>query len=135
MLFRAVHEEYDWIFPVWNQLESATRGRPDVLTLRESEWRDLYHYLLDHGYEMRGRYQPGWIPSWIGTGLQVLKLSIGNGCHGAQVESSSLHQKDKEKDRRIRNWTLPGSRLHQLSPTSERSLCTHIRCFPGPYFS
>ncbi|KAG6818621.1 hypothetical protein H0H93_003387 [Arthromyces matolae] len=31
----------------------------------ESFWRDHYEYLKEHGYTLRDRYRPGWVPSWI----------------------------------------------------------------------
>ena len=30
----------------------------------ERFWRDLYPFLLGHGYELRPRFRPGWVPSW-----------------------------------------------------------------------
>ena len=30
----------------------------------EVAWRDRQPYLQSHGYMLRPRYQPGWIPSW-----------------------------------------------------------------------
>ncbi|KAH9935119.1 kinase-like protein [Epithele typhae] len=33
----------------------------------EITWRDRARYLLEHGYVLRPRYQPGWTPSWLGT--------------------------------------------------------------------
>jgi hypothetical protein len=35
----------------------------------EELWRDRYTFLLDHGFELRPRYKPGWAPSWLGTNL------------------------------------------------------------------
>ena len=33
----------------------------------EAFWRENYQFLLDHGYQLRPRYSPDWVPSWIGT--------------------------------------------------------------------
>jgi len=33
----------------------------------EAFWRENYQFLLDHGYQLRPRYSPNWVPSWIGT--------------------------------------------------------------------
>ena len=30
-------------------------------------WRDNYQWLHDRGYQLRPRYSPDWMPSWIGT--------------------------------------------------------------------
>ncbi|KAF8902982.1 hypothetical protein CPB85DRAFT_1469077, partial [Mucidula mucida] len=34
----------------------------------EKFWVTQYSYLLDNGYRLRFRYQPDWIPSWLGAG-------------------------------------------------------------------
>ena len=38
------------------------------LTVHEKWWRDRYQFLKSHGYHLRDRYKPGWVPSWQGTG-------------------------------------------------------------------
>ena len=30
-------------------------------------WRNNYQWLRDRGYQLRPRYSPDWIPSWMGT--------------------------------------------------------------------
>ena len=30
-------------------------------------WRNNYEWLRDRGYQLRPRYSPDWIPSWMGT--------------------------------------------------------------------
>ncbi|KAF5376842.1 hypothetical protein D9757_004435 [Collybiopsis confluens] len=32
-------------------------------------WRDHYEWLKDRGYQLRPRYRPGWVASWLGTDL------------------------------------------------------------------
>jgi hypothetical protein len=39
------------------------------LLLHEEIWRDRYLFFLDRGLELRPRYRPGWIPSWLGTNM------------------------------------------------------------------
>ncbi|GBE79197.1 hypothetical protein SCP_0203940 [Sparassis crispa] len=39
-----------------------------VLSLWEARWRDRQQFLEAHGYMLRPRYRPGWIPSWRATG-------------------------------------------------------------------
>ncbi|KAI0669476.1 kinase-like domain-containing protein [Trametes maxima] len=34
---------------------------------KEVFWQARYHYLKDHGYLLRPRYDPAWKPSWVGT--------------------------------------------------------------------
>jgi hypothetical protein len=34
----------------------------------EIYWRDHQKWLLECGYRLRPRYDPGWIPSWTKTG-------------------------------------------------------------------
>lgn len=42
---------------------------PPKLNEDEEIWRNRYSFFLDRGYQLRPRYEPGWIPSWIGTDL------------------------------------------------------------------
>ncbi|KAJ7225828.1 hypothetical protein GGX14DRAFT_641245, partial [Mycena pura] len=39
-------------------------GVTDTLFPWELFWRDNYEHILQHGYELRTRYQPDWVPSW-----------------------------------------------------------------------
>ncbi|KAK7435430.1 hypothetical protein VKT23_019691 [Stygiomarasmius scandens] len=68
--------------PLGEELEEEELGslRPD-----EIWWRDHSSWLGDKGYTLRQRYNPGWIPSWLGTGrpnilfedgLSILHLGI-----------------------------------------------------------
>lgn len=38
----------------------------------EAWWKDKYELLDDHGYQLRPRLRPGWVPSWQGTNLNPL---------------------------------------------------------------
>lgn len=38
---------------------------PSDLNDLERIWHDRYHFLLQMGFELRPRYRPGWIPSWL----------------------------------------------------------------------
>ncbi|KNZ77211.1 hypothetical protein J132_06206 [Termitomyces sp. J132] len=40
---------------------------PTKLSSEEIFWRDHYKFFKDHGYTLRKRYDPDWIPSWITT--------------------------------------------------------------------
>ncbi|EMD36447.1 hypothetical protein CERSUDRAFT_115467 [Gelatoporia subvermispora B] len=40
---------------------------PEVLLSREVWWRDHQSWLKEHGYLLRPRYAPDWVPSWKGT--------------------------------------------------------------------
>ena len=49
---------------------------PDkLLVLRSHEiwWRDRYEMLLSHGYQLRPRLRPGWVPSWIANGKRPMQ--------------------------------------------------------------
>ena len=37
---------------------------PEELDPREVWWRDRYEQLSNHGYLLRPRYSPRWVPSW-----------------------------------------------------------------------
>lgn len=43
-------------------------GDYDLLSY-EVWWRDRNHILEDHGYQLRPRLRPGWVPSWKDTDL------------------------------------------------------------------
>ncbi|KAL5492972.1 hypothetical protein ACEPAI_4420 [Sanghuangporus weigelae] len=38
---------------------------PFDLTNSEKWWRDRYSFLMKHGYQLRPRFRPGWIPTWV----------------------------------------------------------------------
>lgn len=40
---------------------------PGILTRHERVWRSRQQWLEEHGYMLRSRYKPGWVPSWKGT--------------------------------------------------------------------
>ncbi|GBE80574.1 predicted protein [Sparassis crispa] len=50
---------------------------PGELRPTEYFWRDLQPWLAEHGYMLRPRYRPGWIPSWEATGLYYRKCEDG----------------------------------------------------------
>ena len=68
------------------------------LTPDEKWWRDHYHMLERHGYRLRIRYHPDWIPSWVGTNANPLYcedsllhfVSCTILCHCLRTESRSL---------------------------------------------
>ena len=37
-------------------------------------WRNRYHILKEHGYEVRPRFRPDWKPSWRGTDLDAMLM-------------------------------------------------------------
>lgn len=45
---------------------SSNKETRDLYRLSNTEewWRDHHGLLVDHGYELRPRFRPGWIPSW-----------------------------------------------------------------------
>lgn len=47
------------------------RTRDGFYDLNSGElwWKDRYQVLLDHGYQLRPRHRPGWVPSWKDTDL------------------------------------------------------------------
>ncbi len=51
-----------------------------LFDLRSDEiwWRDRSHILDDHGYQLRSRLRPGWIPSWQDTDLDPLFCDDGS---------------------------------------------------------
>ena len=83
LLLCSLHEGYSWVLPHSSSLPTNDpierfNSSPDtVLSPQEAKWRDLYHFLLDRGLELRPRYRPGWIPSWLGTDRGPLDCEDG----------------------------------------------------------
>lgn len=43
---------------------TTSQTLPEELDPREVWWRDRYEQLKNHGYLLRPRYSPQWVPSW-----------------------------------------------------------------------
>ena len=43
----------------------------------EMWWRDRYHVLESHGYRLRPRYHPDWVPSWKESDKEFLTAEDG----------------------------------------------------------
>jgi len=54
----------------------------------ELSWRDKYQWLHDRGYQLRPRYSPNWIPSWVETATNVRNCE-----DGVHLAVSCLHFK------------------------------------------
>lgn len=54
------------------QFRASTAAGDFDLTSAEEQWRDRNQILEDHGYQLRSRLRPGWIPSWQGTDTNPL---------------------------------------------------------------
>ena len=63
----AFQDEYDWILPWAVNQRNPVPGSGLALNSQEIKWRDIYHFLRSRGLELRPRFNPGWIPSWLGT--------------------------------------------------------------------
>lgn len=47
----------------------ASIGRDAArLEVHEIAWRDKQKFLEEHGYMLRARFHPEWVPSWISNG-------------------------------------------------------------------
>ena len=59
-------------------VETSTRPKAwdwdyeERLTSHELWWRDHYDFLERHGYRLRTRYRPGWVPSWKSNGKSAV---------------------------------------------------------------
>ncbi|KAJ7140484.1 hypothetical protein C8R43DRAFT_588230 [Mycena crocata] len=60
------------VFPSSNRT-----GDDRHLTPSEKFWRDHTPWLKNCGYILRPRYQPGWVPSWKGTGKMFITREDG----------------------------------------------------------
>ncbi|KLO08635.1 hypothetical protein SCHPADRAFT_944282 [Schizopora paradoxa] len=50
----------------------------DELEPHEVFWRDIHPFLMDHGYQLRPRFRPGWVPSWKGTNKDSMFFEDSN---------------------------------------------------------
>ena len=50
----------------------------EELEPHEVFWRDLHPFLMAHGYQLRPRFRPGWIPSWKGKGKSSMYFEDSN---------------------------------------------------------
>lgn len=51
--------------------------RAGTLVKTEEWWRDRYYDIERHGYQLRPRYHPLWVPSWIGSKKDFYKVEDG----------------------------------------------------------
>lgn len=51
----------------------------EIGTLFDSEiwWRDHFHEIKSHGYILRPRYRPDWVPSWKNSGKDFFTVEDG----------------------------------------------------------
>jgi len=87
-----LHDGHDWVLP-WavNQRNSDTLPEYGLtLNVQETKWRDIYHFLLERGLELRPRYNPGWVPSWLGTDREGLDSEYGIAANVNQIASEPV---------------------------------------------
>ncbi|KAG6876587.1 hypothetical protein C0993_002013 [Termitomyces sp. T159_Od127] len=55
-------------------------GKYDAAELSNAEifWRDHYSFLKQHGYTLRKRYDPAWVPSWLNTSKSPRECEDGH---------------------------------------------------------
>ena len=58
--------------------QSSTTSHFDSLGLTEIFWRDTFTWFKDQGYQLRPRFAPDWIPSWLGTSKFRLQCEDGH---------------------------------------------------------
>jgi len=59
------------------QFRARTAAGDFDLHHSEIWWRDRNQMLEDHGYQLRPRLKPGWIPSWKDTDINPLYCEDG----------------------------------------------------------
>lgn len=52
-------------------------AEPGALSEPEIFWRDHQLWLEEHGYMLRPRYRPDWVPSWKGSRKQWQRCEDG----------------------------------------------------------
>ena len=58
--------------------QPPTTSHFDSLGLTEIFWRDTSTWFKDQGYQLRPRFAPDWIPSWLGTSKFRLQCEDGH---------------------------------------------------------
>lgn len=69
---------------------------PPEVNEDEQIWRDRYTFFLGRGYQLRPRYAPGWIPSWIGTDIDPFYCEDAVEqivCHSTKTDSINLSER------------------------------------------
>ena len=61
---RAVEADAQFSQKMLEMWGTTDRIPPEELDPREVWWRDRYERLNNHGYLLRPRYSPQWVPSW-----------------------------------------------------------------------
>ena len=56
---------------------SVPRRQIGDLFRSETWWRDRYRDLEAHGYRLRYRYRPDWVPSWKSSGKDFFDVEDG----------------------------------------------------------
>jgi hypothetical protein len=59
----------------------------EELTDEEKFWRNCQPWLKEAGYLLRARYQPDWVPSWLGKNKFSLGCEDGV-CHTVRIQRS-----------------------------------------------
>ncbi|KAJ6631577.1 hypothetical protein B0H10DRAFT_2159825 [Mycena sp. CBHHK59/15] len=62
-----------------------TTALPAKIRSSELFWHDHCEWLKERGYLLRPRYQPGWVPSWIGTDKDSWNCEDGQAYNRAVV--------------------------------------------------
>ena len=78
-------------------------------------WRDRYDWLREHGYTLRTRYKPDWVPSWKATGDIYLGFEDGMGQMVPQQPASIRDSADLRMCRLIKFSMLSASPMERSS--------------------
>ncbi|TFK65337.1 hypothetical protein BDN72DRAFT_824638 [Pluteus cervinus] len=109
-----------------NTLRRGHEGFDAPLSDRDPEddiWRENYDWLEAHGYQLRRRWHPDWVPSWEASPETVSRFS----CEDSHVPLGALADGSRLSDGKlvmIKHLVLPAS-------ANELDLVTHLNS--GPY--
>ncbi|KAJ6514169.1 hypothetical protein C8R47DRAFT_1032923 [Mycena vitilis] len=109
-------------------------GITDDLTPEEIFWRDNYRLILEHGYRLRPRYHPEWVPSWKSElkGIWAEDAMWLSG-RGAALDATRCEDGAKVVMKRVDAWELAIIRkLHSLPPTSDNRTVPLLAVIPLP---
>ncbi|KAJ6460850.1 kinase-like domain-containing protein [Mycena vitilis] len=109
-------------------------GITDSLLSNELFWRDNFHFILEHGYQLRPRYHPEWIPSWRSEYKGIWAEDATCLCfHAEVIDATRCSDGTKIVLKRVDKHELAVIReLHALPPTPDNRTVPLLAVIPLP---
>ena len=72
-------------------VQSDRRSYDSDITPQERFWVDQQPFLLAHGYRLRPRYDPAWVPSWKWVSAEAVKDYLAEDARMIHVRGINIH--------------------------------------------